>query len=66
MEAARKPGDILLDRFMPDASAEERAEALANLKRLLAVLIQIYREHASQDERDSPDMTQGDTIEGGP
>lgn len=37
----RKPGDIILDRYMPDATAEEREQARENLKALAAVLIQI-------------------------
>lgn len=37
----RRPGDAILDRYMPNASAIEREEAYENLKRLALVLMRI-------------------------
>ena len=40
----RQPGDLILDRYMPNASLEERETARANLYRLIAVLFEIERQ----------------------
>ncbi len=37
----RKPGDLILDRYMPNASHEEREAARENLKALVLVLLRI-------------------------
>jgi hypothetical protein len=37
----RRPGDLILDRYMPNATVEEREAARANLYALLATLIRI-------------------------
>ena len=36
-----RPGDIILDRYMPDATTEQREEARANLKTYAAVFMRI-------------------------
>jgi hypothetical protein len=35
----RRPGDLILDRYMPNATEEEREEARANLKAYVAVVL---------------------------
>jgi hypothetical protein len=35
----RRPGDLILDRYMPNATGEEREEARANLKAYVAVVL---------------------------
>ena len=37
----RKPGDLIIDRYMPNASEAEREEARENLKAHLAVVYRI-------------------------
>ena len=37
----RRPGDLILDRYLKDASEEEREEARDNLRRFAGVLIGI-------------------------
>jgi len=39
---AREPGDSIIDRYLPDASAEEREEARENLRRLARFLIGVH------------------------
>jgi hypothetical protein len=36
-----RPGDVILDRYLPHASSEEREEARENLRRLAQLLIRI-------------------------
>lgn len=42
----RRPGDLILNRAMPDATPEEREEARANLERLAALIARILRRQA--------------------
>lgn len=37
----RKPGDLIIDRYMPNASEAEREEARENLRAYLAVAMRI-------------------------
>ena len=37
----QRPGQLFLDRYMPTATDEEREAAYANLKGLVAVLVEI-------------------------
>jgi hypothetical protein len=39
---ARIPGDIILDRYLPNATAEEREAARENLRRLARLLIRVH------------------------
>lgn len=47
----RKPGDLILDRCMPDANAAEREEARANLYALAAVVLRICTRLAHEQHR---------------
>jgi hypothetical protein len=42
----RRPGDVILGRYMPDASQEEREAARANLYGFVAVLLRIATREA--------------------
>lgn len=39
----RRPGDLILDRYMPNATEEEREEARANLAAYAAAVIAIQQ-----------------------
>lgn len=41
-----RPGDAILDRYMPDATAEEREAARTNLYGFVAVLLRIATREA--------------------
>lgn len=43
-----RPGDIILNRYMPDASEAEREEARANLYAFVAVLARIARRRTDE------------------
>lgn len=45
----QQPGDLILDRYMPKASSEEREIARANLYRLIAVIFEIEQQYDSTD-----------------
>ncbi len=45
----RKPGDDILDRYMPGASAEEREIARANLYQFIAMIIRIVERENTAD-----------------
>jgi hypothetical protein len=47
----RKPGDVIIDRYMPNASEAERGEARENLRAYLAVALRIAT-RLKQEERD--------------
>ena len=40
--AAHRPGDIILDRYLPHATAAERETARENLRRLARLLIRVH------------------------
>lgn len=42
----QRPGDLILDRYMPDATPEERETARENLKTALAALMCIEEQRA--------------------
>jgi hypothetical protein len=42
----RRPGDVILDRYMPDATLEEREAARTNLYGFVAVLLRIATREA--------------------
>lgn len=42
-ERKHQPGDIILDRYMPNATEAEREDARENLQALVRVLIRINR-----------------------
>jgi len=38
-----RPGDRILDRYLPHASPEKREEARANLERLAGFIVRVHR-----------------------
>lgn len=46
---ARLPGARIINRYMPGTSLEAREEALKNLKKLLATLVEIEEERKRSD-----------------
>lgn len=46
----RRPGELFIDRYMPKATEEAREEAYANLKALVALLVQIDERLALEDQ----------------
>lgn len=53
VEPVRKPGDLILDRYMPDASPKERDDARDNLRALIHVLARlIARDPLNDDAHD--------------
>ena len=49
-----RPGDLFIDRYMPKATEEAREEAYANLRALVALLVQID-ERLALEEREQLD-----------
>ena len=45
----RRPGDIILDRYMPGASDAEREEARENLRAYAAIVLRIATRLATED-----------------
>lgn len=56
--AERTPGDLILDRYMPHASGDERDAARENLQRLARLILRIHtRLHGNpQDQIRAIDM----------
>ena len=48
-QRARPPGDIILDRYMPNASEAEREEARENLRAYAAVVLRIATRQATEE-----------------
>lgn len=44
-----RPGDVFLDRYMPNASEEEREEARRNLYRFFGALVAIAKRHTREE-----------------
>lgn len=59
------PYELLVDRYMPGASDEERVEAIANVRRLVLVLIEIDK-RLSRERRDSPESDSCARVEASP
>lgn len=63
MTKTRRPGDLILDRYMPHASEEAREEARDRLRRLALLFIKIGdRLEREGRERDSQNSGSGCTI----
>lgn len=62
----RRPGDILFDAIIPNASAEERERAHMALRELGRGLLSIAKEEAGASSRDSRNLGEGDRIEAPP
>lgn len=45
---AHRPGDIILDRYLPDASPEQREEARENLRRLARLIVRVHERLARE------------------
>ena len=54
-KSERRPGQLFIDRYMPQATEEAREEAYANLRALVALLVRIDERLAleEQEQRDS-------------
>ena len=59
-----RPGDLILDRYFPDANEEERDRARAALREWAALLIRIGERLrlASGDGLDSPELPRRHTM----
>ena len=51
--SSHRPGDIIIDRYLPDGAGEERENARENLRRLARLLIRVHERLA----RDNPQAT---------
>lgn len=59
-----KPGDAILDRYMPDADEATREQARENLRRFARALLRIaIRQTREELEADSRKLAEGATIE---
>jgi len=47
--SGRHPGDVILDRYLPNASMEEREAARENLRRLARLLIRVHERLAADN-----------------
>jgi len=52
-QRTRRPGDLILDRYMPNASDAEREEARENLRRLARLLIRVHKRRALDNPQPS-------------
>lgn len=59
----RRPGDVILDRYMPDATAQEREAARANLYGFVAVLLRIATREALDNVEKSIRAKNEDEVE---
>lgn len=53
MEAERQPGDLILDRYLPHATSDQRAEARDALRSYAAFLLRLG-DRLSLDPHESP------------
>ena len=59
----RRPGDVILDRYMPDASPEEREAARTNLYGFVAVLLRIATREATEEAERAIRAKDGGEVE---
>ena len=50
----RRPGDFILDRYMPDATPEEREGARENLRRLAKLLLRVHERPICENPQSTP------------
>ena len=62
MGKPRQPGDLILDRHMPNASAEAREEARDNLRALVGALMRINRRLIADSEEPDSHKSQKDSM----
>lgn len=55
MESDRKPGDLILDRYLPNATPEAREEAREGLRRHALLLIRWGERALFERDADSPE-----------
>ena len=60
---ARKPGDIILDRYLPHATAEEREAARENLRRLARLILRVQARLARDNPQPRTRGTSNPTVE---
>jgi hypothetical protein len=48
MNSNRRPGDIILDRYLSNARPEKREEARENLRRFARLLIRVHERRARE------------------
>lgn len=65
MSKEHKPGDVFLDRYMPNASDKEREEARQNLYDFFAVLLRIATRRANEDHDNAIRANKGQAVESG-
>lgn len=62
-EPARRPGDLLFDRILPHATAEERELAHENLRHFASMLLNLAKRDVREDQAlDSPQSPGCDTM----
>ena len=59
----RRPGDVILDRYMPDATPEEREAARTNLYGFVAVLLRIATREATEEAEQAIRANGGGKVE---
>jgi len=52
-QRTRRPGDLILDRYMPNASDVEREEARENLRAYAAVVLRIATRLATEEHEEA-------------
>jgi hypothetical protein len=62
-EAKREPGDVILDRAMPNASLEEREAARENLHRFARLLIRVHERLACEKRQSAIRAIDRDAVE---
>lgn len=59
----RQPGDLILNRYMPQATAEEREAARENLRAFAAVVVGIAKRLALEEREQAIDVRSHHTID---
>ena len=59
----RQPGDLILDRYMPHATTEEREAARENLRAFAAVVVGIAKRLALEEREQAIDAHSHHTID---
>jgi len=59
----RQPGDLILDRYMPRATAEEREAARENLRAFAVVVVGIAKRLALEEQEQAIDVQRHHTID---
>jgi hypothetical protein len=63
MPIERKPGDVFLDRYMPNATPEERKVARENLYQFATALMRVAERLGQEDYECSIRMREGGGVE---